>query len=157
MDTRLALARLLDHQAAILAEMDDMRRALRIDGRRAQPRLAKHRWMLMRMLRAYQLFKHVEVFDPVIARADARRGDLARAMKARCTAAGDDYHRHAAAWTGAAIEARWTDYAEAVLAVADRLALHIARERRDVAVLLDGSARTRRPAAAARLSGSAGA
>lgn len=156
MDTHLALTRLLDHQSAILAEIEGARRPLRVDGRAAQPRLAKHRWLLMRMLREYQLFKHVEIFDPAIARGDARRADLARAMKARCIATGDGFHRHVAAWTGEAIDAHWTDYAAAVLAMADRLTLHIARERREVAMLLDGASRTRQPAADARLSGSAG-
>ncbi|SFP87801.1 hypothetical protein [Sphingomonas rubra] len=144
METRFALARLADHQRAIMAQVDDSRRRLRSDGRGAQPHLAKQRWVLMRMLREYQLFKHVEIFDPAIVRGDARRADLARGMKERCVAAGEDYQRHVALWTGEAIHACWADYAAAVIALADRLAQHVARERCDVEMLLDGTERTRR-------------
>ena len=155
MNTRHALVRLVELQSMILSAIDETERSMRAGGAAAQPHAARQRWALMRTLREYQLFKHIEIFDPVIDRGDPRRAELAEAIKQRCIAAGEDYRRYVGRWTSEATELRWADYVADADAVAARIRLHMARERRDVEALLAGMEQTRRPAARATISGSA--
>lgn len=143
MKTDAALRILSGHQDRILAHLASDRALLAAEGEAARPALATRRWMLARLLREYQLFKHVEIFDPALAQGD-RLGVAAR-LKGRCTAIGESFAAYIACWSSAAIDGRWSDYAAATQRMFDALARHVVEERRAIDTLLAGVERIERP------------
>jgi hypothetical protein len=143
MKTCDALRRLADLQDRISAALDKAGALARDRGQGAQGDLARQRWETMRLLREYQLFKHVELFDPAIAAGGGDRAALAGRMKARCLAAGADFTAFVEQWSAAAIERGWPGYVAALLRMIDSLHAHVGRERQEVAMLLDGTTDTR--------------
>ncbi len=130
------LERLRQHQDTALAIMRGGEALLR-DPSRDTAALARARWALMRVLGAYQLFKHREIFDPAIAGTvlgDARR---AARMKAACTAIGEDFKGYVAKWSGTDVLAQWHLYQPAALKMIEQLRSHIARERAEITALLE--------------------
>ncbi|MDP1027671.1 hypothetical protein Q5H91_10635 [Sphingomonas sp. KR1UV-12] len=148
MNTDHALDRLHDHQQGILdhlaAALDLMRR--RPDDVRAA--LAKSRLELFRLLRAYQLFKHHEIFDPVLRRGTATQIAAATRMKANCIAAGDAYRTYMNLWASQDVVEAWSSFRPATLAMAQRTRAHILVERAGVPQLFAGTGNIRRTAAA---------
>lgn len=101
--------------------------------------LARARWALVRALAAYRQFKHHEVFDPAIARR------LLGAMKAErlkraCDAMDEEFRGHVTKWSACDVAGEWADYQPAALRIVARLREHIARERQEIAALLDMAA-----------------
>lgn len=133
---RRALVRLDEHQSAILTLLRD-EEAMLTDERRDVAGLARARWTMMRALTAYQLFKHREIFDPAIAGKVLRDGLKAERMKAACIAIGDDFRDHVQRWSGSDVAGDWSRYQPAALTMVKRLRAHVARERVDVASLLE--------------------
>jgi hypothetical protein len=140
-----ALRILCDYQARIRAQIASDRALLDAEGEAARPVLAQRRWILARLLREYQLFKHVELFDPALARDD-RLGVVAR-LKTRCTAIGDRFAAYLACWTSPAIDGHWTHYAAATHRMFDALDRHVEQERRAIEAMLAGVERIERPRA----------
>ena len=130
------MATLGEHHRHIHALLDEADAALiGIDPARARV-LALIRWQLMRRLRTYQLFKHTELFDPIIRGNDSEMTRSAGAMKARCTAIGEAYNEHVGKWAAAGIESNWSAYqadaASAILSIRN----HLARELAEAGKLL---------------------
>ena len=144
MQTMDALTRLADHQERILAQIDRARALVDLDPVAARDPLARSRWGLTRLLREYQLFKHREIFDPVIAGGDEARARLARRMKAACLAAGQDYVSYVAQWSSRDVTGCWAEYRPAMLAMVETLRDHLAAERSGVGALLADACRARR-------------
>lgn len=142
MRTDAAFRILSDHQDRILAHVATDRAMLDAEGEAARPALAQRRWMLARLLREYQLFKHVELFDPALA-GDDRLGIAAR-LKARCTASGDRFTAYLACWTSTAIDGHWADYAAATHRMFDALVRHVEQERLAIETMLAGVERIER-------------
>ena len=142
MRTDAALRILSDYQDRILAHVASDRALLDSEGEAARPALAQRRWMLARLLREYQLFKHVEIFDPALARDD-RLGIAAR-LKARCIVTGENFAAYLACWTSSAIEGHWSDHAAATRRMFDALVRHVGEERRGIEAMLAGTERIER-------------
>lgn len=136
MHTDAALRILSDYQDRILAHVAHDRALLSTQGETARPALAQRRWMLTRLLREYQLFKHVEVFDPMIVLE--RRLGIATHLKTRCVAIGHRFTTYLAGWTSQAIDGHWSDYADATQRMFDALARHVLDERRAIDAMLAG-------------------
>lgn len=144
MDTSQALTLLGSHQAAVLAHLPHLVSLLNREPEAAREPLARTRWELIRLLRAYQLFKHGEIFGPLLAGGTPDEKRIAGRMERACTATGDRLLEHVARWSTADIVANWTEYRAATLAVVALLRAHIASERDEIARLLDGAAIPRR-------------
>lgn len=142
MRTDAALRILSGYQDRILAHIASDRVLLDVEGEAARPALAQRRWMLARLLREYQLFKHVELFDPALARND--RLGVAPRLKARCTAIGDAFAAYLACWTSSAVDGHWPDYAAATHRMFDALVRHLEQERRTIEAMLAGVERIER-------------
>jgi len=103
--------------------------------------LSQARWELTRVLGAYQMFKHNELFDPIIRNGPPDKARLAVQMKAECIALGAEYRAHVARCANLDIPAHWDSYRPAVLRLLMRIKAHIARERWIAArLLIDGVA-----------------
>ena len=139
-----ALHQLDSHQRQILSHIDAALPLLQLPPDQAQHPLAVARWQMVRMLHAYQIFKHIEIFDPAIRSGSPDHARAATRMKAECIAAGDSFRRHVQQWSATSIADSWDSYRPAMLAMAEELRRHIVRERRSVEMLLDGAERTRR-------------
>lgn len=144
MKTEHALARLYEHQQAILDHLAASCEFMRQDPHLARGPLAKARLEMFRLLRAYQLFKHTEIFDPVVRQDNAGQIASASRMKADCTAAGEAYRAYVNVWSTRDVVDAWDSYRPAMTAMAQRLRSHIAVERAQVPQLLAGSSNTRR-------------
>lgn len=127
METPRLIAELARHHDAVLAHLNVTRRLLALPAQTAQPQLARRRWELIRILRAYQLFKHGELFDPLIRRGGPA-APLARAMKDRCSSLGDAVAAHIRLWSTTGATVAWGDYVAAETAMVDRLLGHLRRE-----------------------------
>ncbi|WP_425230878.1 hypothetical protein [Sphingomonas sp.] len=134
------LVRLHRHQENILAIMRGAEPLLRDSALRDVAALARARWALMRALGEYQLFKHNEIFDPAIARDLLGSALKAERMKRACIAMGDEFRGYVTKWSGRDVAGDWVAYEPAALQIIARLRAHIARERTEVAELLDMAA-----------------
>jgi hypothetical protein len=137
------------HQDRLLALVAEAEALVEAEPDRSAHRLATIRWEMVRLMREYQLFKHGEIFDPMIASGSATQAALARDLKARCHAASDRYVEHTRRWSTGGIMVEWADYRLAVLAMADAVRDHMQQEREAVTMLLVGRERTRSGAPAA--------
>ena len=131
------LVRLHQHQEVVLTIMREAAPLLASTSPRDVAALARARWALMRGLIAYQHFKHRELFDPVIARRVLGEAARAERMKCACVAIADDFRTHLTKWSARDVAAEWADYRPAALRMAVRLRDHIARERREIAAMLE--------------------
>ena len=135
-----ALDRLHEHQGEILALMRTAEPMLTDPLARDVPGLARARWALMRALTAYQMFKHREIFDPLIAKAAPGEAHRLLRMKRACLDLGDVFRAYVQRWSACDVEGRWAEYQPAALAMMARLRTHIAREREEVTALLSKAA-----------------
>ena len=134
------LNRLHQHQEDALAIMRDAEPMLTDPARRDIAQLARARWALMRVLTAYQLFKHGQVFDPTVS--GRLLGDAARAarMKEACAAMGEAFRDHVTRWSSSDVAGEWEVYRPAALGMIAKLRAHITRERSEITTLLDRAA-----------------
>lgn len=140
-----ALAQLDAYQLRVQELTQASRQFIRRDAAAAQPDLAHTRWQLLRVLREYQLFKHNEVFDPLIAASRPELVAMASRLKAACMRAAEDYRLHTLHWSEHGAADRWEEYQAAVLSIAERIDEHLETERAAIALLLSNVSRTRKP------------
>ncbi len=143
MKTQHALARLNEHQQGILDHLEATEVIVRDGPQQIRGPLTRSRLEMFRLLRAYQLFKHGEIFDPLIREGNPAQIATAMRMKAECTSAGEAYRAYVNIWSSRDIVEAWESYRPAMNAMAARLRAHIARERLQVPELLAGSDRIR--------------
>jgi len=105
--------------------------------------LAALRWRLVRLLREYQLFKHTEIFDPIIRGDRASRSADAGRLKAACEETGAAYNDHIRRWNLSGTGETSPDYAADARHMIRRVGEHLDREQLDIRRLLDGVERTR--------------
>jgi len=86
------------------------------------------RWRLMRSLRAYRLFKHGELFDPLLAATTGPHWVQAVELKRRCIVLAEDYADYVARWTQTNALRAWPDYLLAAEAMVARIRRHLAEE-----------------------------
>ncbi len=98
--------------------------------------LARHRWELVRVLVEFEMFKHRDIFDPVIRHGDPQAAARARTMKQECTALGADIRAFVTRWSNGSVEERWEEFRTAKLALFDRIERDLAGQRRGAALLV---------------------
>lgn len=98
--------------------------------------IGRHRWELVRTIRAYQLFKHWRIFDPAIASGVRWQVERGTAMKRACIETGEDFKAHVLAWSSTDVAAHWQDYRQDMLLWSQRLIRHMEVERQDGTILL---------------------
>jgi len=140
-----ALARLQEHQAQVARVLAEARPLLRDEDASHLKALALARWQLLRVLREYQLFKHSEIFDPMIAAGAVGRADTARRLKGRCLDIAAAFAAYVQRWSLTGPARDWTAYTAEALAMADRIDRFMMEELVEVRALLAGVERTRRP------------
>ncbi|HEX8554104.1 MAG TPA: hypothetical protein VF695_05310, partial [Sphingomonas sp.] len=106
-------------------------------------RLARARWEALRLIRAYQLFKHGELFDPLIACGTPDQRRLAERMKTRCIESVQRFVDHVTAWNMADAATEWDRYRAALTVLVEDMRAEILAERRDAETLLSGVAQIR--------------
>ena len=127
------------HQTELLGMLSEVDVALATTGPTKATALALIRWRLTRALRSYQLFKHLKVLDPLIARGKPQQRSLALGMKERCIATGEKFDAHVLRWSTGGIESAWPDYNREANQIAATLRRHLEREQRELTFLLDGA------------------
>ena len=137
------LARLDQHQAKTLAIISRGDVLLAADAIPDPGLLDQSRTELTDVLSAYQMFKHRELFDPIIQDGPLDKARLAGQMKAECIALGEEYGAHVARCANLDIPAHWDSYRPAVLRLLARIRTHIMRERWIAASLLIEPVRAR--------------
>lgn len=143
MEADRALSRLGEYQRRIAHIIVAARDALAGDSASGQKTVAGARWELVRILREYQLFKHTEIFDPLIAYGDSVRATNASRLKTRCIDLGQSYGDHVQRWSLQAPMNAWDDYRDEALTMIERINRHLGDEAEQVARLLVGVGRTR--------------
>lgn len=100
--------------------------------------LAGLRWQLVRALREYQLFKHTEIFDPLIRNVAADRVRDATSMKDRCEQIGAQYNSFIKAWHLGNGGPSSSGYRAAARRMLDAVSRHVATEGEQIPHLLRG-------------------
>lgn len=136
MNREAVLARLHQHQQAVLSIMDEAEPLLRDPAARDVAALARARWAMVRGLGEYQLFKHRRIFDPALATPDAPSRERAARLKQRCVEMGDEFRAYVTRWGGADVAGEWPTYQAAALKMMARLRAHVARERTECEALI---------------------
>ena len=142
-DSKRAFQFLVDHQARVAELLDRSKASLAPDQPADFVAIAAIRWNLMRVLRAYQLFKHQEIFDPLARSGDDAIASEAEVMKQRCVAVGVAYITHADRWSHGAAISEWDAYVTEASKMIGRIERHLARERTEVEMLFRNVGRTR--------------
>ncbi len=112
--------------------------------------LAKLRWEVARAIGAYTLFKHHELFDPLVAHGTAEQARVAAEAKRACLAMGEQFQAHVRKWSGTPVADHWDEYKPATVAILAKLRAHFDTERQVVASMLVAdpqAVRVRRPVA----------
>lgn len=93
--------------------------------------LDRARQEMARILTAYQLFSHRELFEPLMASTDP--GDIAcgRQLKAECITLAEDFRSYARQWSAEDVRGRWPVYRPAALAMIGRVRRHVFKVRRN--------------------------
>lgn len=143
MHTEHVIAHLQQHQREIEASLREGQ-ALLADGNALQLKaIALVRWQLMRALRAYQLFKHTEIFNPIIASGAPSRAREAEELKQRCIVIGEAYREHVQRWSLSGPAHSWPDYLKETQEIIRRIRAHLDQETLGVAALIANLKRTR--------------
>jgi hypothetical protein len=150
MKTADALAEVRRHQSLIRDEIVLATRLADQDPGNWSDTLAQSRWRMFRLLRAYQLFKHNEIYDPTLQATNPDRVAQARALKLSCIATGERYQEYVGQWPADAMIRDAQGYRRALKEQATGLERQMSEELRLVELLLANVSRTRaaRPAAA---------
>ena len=99
------------------------------------------RWRFVRVLTGYQVFKHQQIFDPVVQHGSMLDADAARQLKAECILISEAFRSYIAKWSTSGITDREAEYRRDAEGMILRVRTHIARERRGIEALLTRSAR----------------
>lgn len=134
------------YQAEILATVAGMMAAVDGDPALVQADLARARWQLARQLRAYQLFKHGEIFGPMIRFGTPTEARLAEQAAMVCLAHGEAFRGYLRRWSGRDIRHDWPEYRASVRTLGTALRQALAVERLEIAKIVAGTRmlRTRR-------------
>jgi hypothetical protein len=130
------LSRLDEHHARVLEIIKRGDALLAPDALPDLGLLGHAREELTSVLSAYQMFKHHELFDPIIRDGPLDKARLAEQMKAECIALGEEYQAHVTRCVDLDIPAHWDSYRPAILRLLARIKAHIGRERWIAASLL---------------------
>lgn len=152
MKGRSLLDRLVEHQNGVREIFARAEACLRHPHQRDALTLAKLRWEVARAIGAYTLFKHHELFDPLVTHGNAEQARVAAEAKRVCLAMGEQFHAHVRKWSGTPVAEHWDDYKPAAVAIMAKLRVHFDTERQVVASMLVAdpqAVRVRRPAATA--------
>lgn len=131
-----ALALLIERQSKIAALLQSADALLVVGNPVDRAAMAALRWQLVRTLREYQLFKHQEIFDPLVAAGDAGIAHRADGMKDRCVAIGNTYLAHIDSWANGATMETWDTYVTQTRGVLAKITRHLDRERGEATDLL---------------------
>lgn len=98
--------------------------------------VAALRWKLLRVLRAYQLFKHREIFDP-LARSDISHiAQSASRLKQQCTKIGLAYTDYIKQWSGNSVASEANSYLSATRQIISWVKQHLNTECSQVRALM---------------------
>ncbi|UYY57659.1 hypothetical protein [Sphingomonas sp. S2-65] len=128
------VAQMHQHHRAIAdytAEADALVRAAELD----PATVSNARWRFVRVLTAYQVFKHQQIFDPIMQNGSQLDADAARQLKAECIITTEAFRSYIAKWSTSGIVGREDEYRCEAQAMILRVRTHIARERRGVEAL----------------------
>lgn len=143
MQSERALEILAQYQRSIMTILCQGRRTLAASDASQMMALALIRWEMTRTLREYQLFKHGEIFDPIMRVAGSPRGRVAAALKERCLCLGEAFRKHVQRWSLEGPATAWDDYQREAISLAVQIEQHLEMEMREITALLVGLARTR--------------
>ncbi len=119
--------------AAIMA----VQRALLVSGSRTDPAThARHRWELLRALVEFQIFKHRDIFDPMIRQGNPRTAPRAQAMKTECAALGAEVRAFVARWSDGSVDTDRERFRIATLALIAKVERGLADQRRALATMI---------------------
>ena len=144
MDSQRAIERLEEQQARIVTLLASASALLGEEQRDSVSALATLRWRLVRTMREYQLFKHFEIFDRLAASSNTQLAEIARGMKGRCVAIGEEYAAHVQRWSNGTASNAWSDLTLDTLAITAKIRKHLDHEHAQAVILLRDVARTRR-------------
>lgn len=99
------------------------------------------RWRFVRVLTGYQVFKHQQIFDPMVKHGSMLDADSARQLKAECILISEAFRSYIAKWSISGITDREDEYRREAHAMILRVRTHIARERGGIEALLAQSER----------------
>lgn len=141
MQSHRALAEFERHQALIRAEMTNAAALVAQQQEGWIDALAQARWRMFRLLRAYQLFKHAEIYDPAIQSSDISRSTQARTLKASCIETAERYRAYTLQWSVDAMVRDVRGYREAQKSQAAHLRQQLTAELAGVKALLGSDLR----------------
>lgn len=112
-----------------------------LDGRDAGSwsALAPFRAELGAALQALQIYKHHEIFDPIIAEGGSRTA-IAKQLKVECIQLGLEYETYKRTWVSADIDARWPEYRLAGLAMMRQIRERMAEQHKAIRLLYESPA-----------------
>ena len=133
---RAALGMEAETYVARAGEMMNRARAIVQDNRaQAIGLLEAKRFRLCNHFSRYQIFKHTQIFNPVIEHAPSSSKVVARAMKVDCIELGETFSRYTNRWIG--LESKdWTDYRQDMLLTTEMMQKNINAEIRAIRQLL---------------------
>jgi hypothetical protein len=119
------VAELSSHQKRILANFEATK-TLVADGNPIDVKgLVRLRGDLIRLLTAYQHFKHHSIFNVLIAEGPDAKARIGRRLKAECISLGEEVRHHVHSWTDSGLERSWLFYRPALLQFLDRVKAHM--------------------------------
>jgi len=133
---RAALGMEAETYVARAGEMMNRARAIVKDNRvQAIGLLEAKRFRLCNHFSRYQIFKHTQIFNPVIEHAPASSRVVARAMKVDCIELGETFSRYTNRWLGLKFK-DWTDYRQDMILTTEMMQENINAEIRAIRQLL---------------------
>ena len=109
MATRETIRQYHDHRDGVISTLNRARPHLNRGYADAWPELQLFRQELSQRMQAFQVFKHRELFDPLI-RTRSEQGEIGRQLKTDCIKLGTDYGDFQRRWSKADVETRWPEY-----------------------------------------------
>lgn len=100
------------------------------------------RWRFVRVLTGYQVFKHQQIFDPMVKHGSMLDADAARQLKAECILISEAFRNYVARWSASGITGHEDAYRCEARTMILRVRSHIVRERSGIEALLSRSALT---------------
>jgi len=138
-----------DHHRRATAIMT-AQRALLTPGSLPDPAAqARHRWELLRVLVEFQIFKHRDIFDPIIRRGDPRTAPQAQIMKEECAALGMEVRAFVTCWSDGSVERDWDRFRAATLALIAKVERGLIGQRRTLVMMAATAPRPPAPLPAA--------
>lgn len=98
-----------DRRMAIISTLNHARPMLNEGYENGWPGLLRLRGQLSEQMQSFQVFKHREIFNPLIARGRPQKA-IAEELKSDCIALGSEYQAFQWQWANADVKARWAEY-----------------------------------------------